>query len=121
MGAKSKMDTGYPFMNRTLKIPANAYKSEVITSGNEVDRLDETLIFNESRHLGGCYMPKKGRSIIADKVDKNRSQLLHSVLKPDAKQISDGNREYVSTFRNMNRRDFQSNTNGILNWSYVEP
>lgn len=66
-------------------------------------------------------MPKKGRSTIADKVDKNRSQLLHSVLKPDAKQISDGNREYVSTFRNMNRRDFQSNTNSILNWSYVEP
>ena len=37
---------------------------------------------SETRYVGTTYIPKRGRSDIANRIDNNRSQLLHSVLKP---------------------------------------
>ena len=76
--------------------------AEAIGGLDETNKYDSTMLLNEQRHVGKIYIPKKGRSTIADKVDKNRSQLLHTVLKPSQEEISRGGQEYLSTFKGKN-------------------
>lgn len=62
----------------------------------------DKIKFDQQRHLGSVYIPRKGRSSIADKNDRNNSQILKTVLKPSREEIENGLKEYTSSFRQKN-------------------
>ena len=85
----------------------------------ELQHDEDQILLNESRYIGGLYMPVRMKAQFSEINDKNKSDLPSQVLRPSDVQKAQAHQEYVKTFRAKRNDIFQTSPDSvcITNWS----
>lgn len=81
-------------------------------------KMEDKQLFDEKRFIGSTYIPRRGRSNIADRIDVYKSQLLHNVIKPSEASLNKASNEYLNNIKKKDNKMFQSRSQNILKWSH---